>query len=145
MRRTDIVECSHFLHRVMRVCRKHAGLDLVHQWLRLLGPRLWWLHALGQPALCSIEATFWVHGVGTVCAGLVSKGRVSVGDTLLIGPLTRPVSTAAATASSFAPFAPVTISSIHYQRVSVDHVHAGQMASFALKRFKRSLVRRRLN
>ena len=121
-----------------------AGIGLLQTWLRLLSPRLWWSHAIAQPAMVSIDATFWVPDVGTICAGFVSKGKVCVGDTLLLGPVFGVSASSAAHSATDAPpspFIPVTISSIHFQRTAVASVHAGQHASFALKKCKRSLIR----
>lgn len=38
-------------------------------------------------------------------------------------------------------FRPATIKSIHYKRLQVGHVVAGQTAAFALKKVKRNQVR----
>jgi len=65
-----------------------------------------------------------------VVAGTVMSGSVRCGDTVLVGP------------DSLGSFFPVQIKSCHRKRVSVDGVSAGHSASFALKKVKRSQVRK---
>eukprot|EP00455_Lapot_gusevi_P052387 TRINITY_DN7967_c0_g1_i1.p1 TRINITY_DN7967_c0_g1~~TRINITY_DN7967_c0_g1_i1.p1 ORF type:complete len:531 (+),score=181.40 TRINITY_DN7967_c0_g1_i1:166-1758(+) len=61
---------------------------------------------------------------------MVMKGQIAVNDTLLLGP------------NSKGAFSAVTVKSIHYKRISTKSVQAGQHCSLALKKIKRSLVRR---
>ena len=63
------------------------------------------------------------------CAGMVLKGRINTDDTLLLGP-TLPSGS----------FVAVKVKSIHYNRVAVKSVEAGQTCSLALKKIKRALV-----
>ncbi len=63
-------------------------------------------------------------------AGTMVSGTINVNDTLLLGP------------DTIGLFTPVQIKSIHTRRVPVKSVTAGQTASFALKKIKRSFIRK---
>ncbi|KAK4056733.1 hypothetical protein OIO90_002285 [Microbotryomycetes sp. JL221] len=82
------------------------------------------------PFECPITDCFSVSFVGTVVSGTIMAGRISVGDTILIGP------------DSLGAFLPTAVKSIQRKRVNVDHAEAGQSVSFALKRTKRAAVRK---
>ena len=58
------------------------------------------------------------------------NGSVKAGDTHLLGP------------DSFGHFIPCVIKSIQRKRVTSASAHAGQSASFALKKIKRSFIRK---
>lgn len=77
-----------------------------------------------------ITETFSVPGVGTVVCGGLASGRVTVGDTLLLGP------------DSTGAFIPTMIKSIQRKRVPTNLVLAGQTCSFALKKVKRTSIRK---
>ena len=64
-----------------------------------------------------------------VC-GTVLSGRIRTGDMLLIGP------------DSLGAFQPATIKSIHRRRMPTHVVIGGQSASFALKKIKRTSIRK---
>lgn len=68
--------------------------------------------------------------MGTVISGTVMSGCIKINDTLLMGPDTLGV------------FQPVQIKGIHRKRLPVKEVRAGQAASFALKKIKRSAIRK---
>jgi GTPase len=78
-----------------------------------------------------IDETFGVPGVGTVAAGTVKRGVLTPNTTLLLGPDIADGS-----------FKPVAVKSIHYKRLPVGRVVAGQTAALALKRVKRASVRK---
>ncbi|GAA5925577.1 uncharacterized protein JCM15063_005062 [Sporobolomyces koalae] len=78
----------------------------------------------------SIDSIFSVPFTGTVVSGVVMAGRVRPNDTVLMGP------------DSLNAFVPVAIKSIQRKRVNVDYAEAGQSVSFALKRIKKSAVRK---
>ena len=77
-----------------------------------------------------IDDTFSVPGVGTVVSGTVIKGVISSGQSLLLGP------------DLLGKFDLVQIKSIHRKRMLVQNVKAGQTAAFALKKVKRSHIRK---
>ena len=83
-----------------------------------------------KPAEFQIDETYYVPGVGTVVSGTCMQGRICLGDTLLLGPLWN------------GEFQPVPIRSIHRKRLPVTEVRGGQTASFALKKYKRSQIRK---
>ncbi len=63
-------------------------------------------------------------------SGTMQTGILHVGDSLLLGP------------DALGHFVPCVIKSIHRKRVPVPTTAAGQSASFALKKIKRSSIRR---
>ncbi|KAH8924834.1 P-loop containing nucleoside triphosphate hydrolase protein [Atractiella rhizophila] len=77
-----------------------------------------------------VSDVFSVPFVGTVVSGVILSGRVSVGDTVLLGP------------DSLGSFMTSSVKSIQRKRVNVEHAEAGQSVSFALKRVRRNMVRK---
>ena len=70
-----------------------------------------------------------LQGVGTVVAGTALCGVIHANDVLQLGP------------DAVGQFLPCTIKSIHRKRMPVTEVHAGQTATFALKKVRRSRAR----
>lgn len=70
------------------------------------------------------------QGVGTVVSGTTLKGIIRLNDTLLLGP------------DPLGRFTPIAVKSIHRKRMPVREVRGGQTASFALKKIKRSHIRK---
>jgi GTPase len=106
------------------------NLKLLHKFLNLLPVRRDWESLIDKPAEYVIDQTFFVGGVGTVISGIVMQGTISVNDHLMMGP------------DGNGQFRSVQIKSIHCKRVNVRRAHAGQTASFALKKEKRSGIRK---
>eukprot|EP00871_Galdieria_phlegrea_P002614 jgi/Galph1/3353/GphlegSOOS_G2044.1 len=106
------------------------GLDLLGKFLNLVPTRRNWLTAATEPTEFQIDETFMVTGVGTVVAGTTISGSVSVGQFLHLGP------------DSAGNFVKVQIKSIHYKRTPVKKIVAGQTGSLALKKIKRSFIRK---
>jgi GTPase len=106
------------------------NLDTLRNYLNLIPPRIPWEKLRDCPVEVSIDQTWFVSGVGTVVGGTVTGGVVTAGSTLLLGP------------DSLGHFQPVMIKSIHSKRVPVKSVVAGQSAGFALKKIKRSAIRK---
>lgn len=106
------------------------NLDSLRKYLNLIPPRIPWEKLRDCPAEVSIDQTWFVSGVGTVVGGTVTGGVVTAGSTLLLGP------------DSLGHFQPVMVKSIHSKRVPVKYVVAGQSAGFALKKIKRSAIRK---
>lgn len=107
-----------------------TNLDLLRKFFNLLPVRRDWEAAVKKSAEFFIDQTFFVPGVGTVISGIVTQGSISVNDTLSMGP------------DGNGQFRKVGIKSIHCKRVNVKHATAGQHASFALKKEKRSNIRK---
>lgn len=63
-------------------------------------------------------------------SGTTLKGVIKLNDTLLLGP------------DPLGHFIPITVKSIHRKRMPVREVRGGQTASFALKKIKRSQIRK---
>ncbi|XP_063727797.1 GTP-binding protein 1-like [Symsagittifera roscoffensis] len=104
------------------------NLDLLKMFLNLLSARS--LPRANEPAEFQIDDIYSVPGVGTVVAGTMLRGTISLNDTLLLGP------------DAFGEFSPVPIKSIHRKRLPVKFVTGGQTASFALKKIKRNQIRK---
>lgn len=104
------------------------GLPLLKMFLNLLNPRT--PSSADAPAEFQIDETYTVPGVGTVVSGTALAGTIRVNDTLLLGP------------DGLGQFAPVTIKGIHRRRMPTSEVRGGQTASFALKKIKRSAIRK---
>ena len=106
------------------------NLDLVRAFINLLPARGEWTDLSSEPTQYTIDDTFSVPGVGCVVSGTVLSGSVEAGDTLLMGP------------NKFGTFEPVTIKSIEVRRHAVKRVTAGHAAALALKKIKRSDIRK---
>lgn len=104
------------------------NMDLLKTFLNLLSTRV--KCNLGEPAEFQIDDTFSVPGVGTVVSGTLLQGYVKLNDTLMLGP------------DPLGQFQPMVIKSIHRKRMPVREVRGGQTASFALKKIKRSTIRK---
>jgi len=83
-----------------------------------------------EPAEFEVHALNSVPGVGTVISGTCFKGTIKLNDTLLLGP------------DLLGKFKQVTIKGMHRKRVSVTECKSGQTASFAIKKIKRSELRK---
>lgn len=104
------------------------NLDLLKMFLNLLTTRTGGLDIL--PAEFQIDDTYSVPGVGTVVSGTCLQGIIRLNDTLLLGP------------DPVGQFSAISIKSIHRKRMNVSEVRGGQTASFALKKIKRSQIRK---
>lgn len=104
------------------------NLDLLKMFLNLLTTRMHGLDNL--PAEFQIDDTYTVQGVGTVVSGTTLQGTIKLNDTLLLGP------------DPIGHFQPIQVKSIHRKRMPVREVRGGQTASFALKKIKRSQIRK---
>ncbi|XP_077381061.1 GTP-binding protein 1-like [Festucalex cinctus] len=104
------------------------NMDLLKMFLNLLSSRTAFNN--DEPAEFQIDDTYSVPGVGTVVSGTTLRGMIRLNDTLLLGP--DPLGT----------FIPIAVKSIHRKRMPVKEVRGGQTASFALKKIKRSSIRK---
>ncbi|XP_068606887.1 GTP-binding protein 1-like [Brachionichthys hirsutus] len=104
------------------------NMDLLKMFLNLLSSRTHFNN--DEPAEFQIDDTYSVPGVGTVVSGTTLHGIIRLNDVLLLGP--DPLGT----------FIAITIKSIHRKRMPVREVRGGQTASFALKKVKRSSIRK---
>ncbi|XP_018330152.1 GTP-binding protein 1 [Agrilus planipennis] len=104
------------------------NLDMLKTFLNLLTTRMEYHE--NEPAEFQIDDTYSVPGVGTVVSGTVLKGIIRLNDTLMLGP------------DPLGHFQPIAVKSIHRKRMVVREVRAGQTASFALKKIKRSHIRK---
>ncbi|KAL1925310.1 uncharacterized protein VTP21DRAFT_193 [Calcarisporiella thermophila] len=114
--------------RLCPIFQVSNGLDLLKSFLNILPAN--GHYDISQPVEFQITDTFSVPFVGTVVSGVLMTGVVHVGDHLLIGP------------DSLGHFQITTVKSIQRKRVNVPLVNAGQSASFALKRIRRSAIRK---
>jgi GTPase len=104
------------------------NLNLLKMFLNLLTTRM--TSRDDEPAEFQIDDTYSVPGVGTVVSGTTLKGVIRLNDTLLLGP------------DALGHFTPIAVKSIHRKRMVVREVRGGQTASFALKKIKRSQIRK---
>nr|XP_020473517.1 GTP-binding protein 1-like isoform X1 [Monopterus albus]XP_020473519.1 GTP-binding protein 1-like isoform X2 [Monopterus albus]XP_020473520.1 GTP-binding protein 1-like isoform X1 [Monopterus albus] len=104
------------------------NMDLLKMFLNLLSSRTTFSN--DEPAEFQIDDTYSVPGVGTVVSGTTLHGVIRLNDTLLLGP------------DPLGIFIPIAVKSIHRKRMPVREVHGGQTASFALKKIKRSSIRK---
>ncbi|XP_051573606.1 GTP-binding protein 1-like isoform X2 [Myxocyprinus asiaticus] len=104
------------------------NMDLLKMFLNLLTSRSSFKDH--EPAEFQIDDTYSVPGVGTVVSGTTLRGLIRLNDTLLLGP------------DPLGAFLPITVKSIHRKRMPVKEVRGGQTASFALKKIKRSSIRK---
>merc|ERR1712141_236827 len=104
------------------------NLDLLKMFMNLLGSRS--PNTDDKPAEFQIDDTYSVPGVGTVVSGTLLRGMIKLNDTLMMGP------------DALGHFHPIAIKSIHRKRMPVSEVRSGQTASFALKKIKRSQIRK---
>ncbi|XP_050520166.1 GTP-binding protein 1 isoform X2 [Daktulosphaira vitifoliae] len=104
------------------------NLDLLKMFLNLLTTRV--MTTDDEPAEFQIDDTYSVPGVGTVVSGTTLRGTIRLNDTLMLGP------------DPVGQFIAITVKSIHRKRMVVREVRAGQTASFALKKIKRSQIRK---
>lgn len=104
------------------------NLELLKTFLNLLTTRMEYHE--NEPAEFQIDDTYSVPGVGTVVSGTTLKGVIRLNDTLVLGP------------DPLGHFQPIAVKSIHRKRMAVREVRAGQTASFALKKIKRSQIRK---
>ncbi|CAK9808145.1 GTP-binding protein 1 [Anthophora plagiata] len=104
------------------------NLNLLKMFLNLLTTRM--TSHEDEPAEFQIDDTYSVPGVGTVVSGTTLKGVIKLNDTLLLGP------------DPLGRFIPIAVKSIHRKRMPVHEVRGGQTASFALKKIKRSQIRK---
>jgi len=103
---------------------------LLRKFLNLLPVRTEWEEARSKPPEFHIDSTFSVPGVGTVVSGTLVAGNISVNQTLMLGP------------DEFGAFNPAVVKSIQTKRLPVRSVKAGQSAAIALKKIKRSSLRK---
>lgn len=104
--------------------------DLLRLFLNILQPGGNSKYEVDQPVEYYITDVFSVPGVGTVVSGTLTTGVVHVGDTVLLGP------------DSLGKFIPVVIKSIQRKRVNVPVASAGQSITFAIKKLKKSYIRK---
>ncbi|CAL8378894.1 unnamed protein product [Boreogadus saida] len=104
------------------------NVDLLKVFLNLLSSRT--SYRDDQPAEFQIDDTYSVPGVGTVVSGTTLRGLIRLNDTMLLGP------------DPLGSFLSIAVKSIHRKRMAVKEVRGGQTASFALKKIKRSSIRK---
>ncbi|TRY73243.1 hypothetical protein TCAL_07399 [Tigriopus californicus] len=104
------------------------NLELLKMFMNLLTNRT--PNTDDEPAEFQIDDTYSVPGVGTVVSGTNLRGTIKLNDSLLLGP------------DPLGHFNPISVKSIHRKRMPVTEVRSGQTASFALKKIKRSQIRK---
>ncbi|WRT67411.1 uncharacterized protein IL334_004382 [Kwoniella shivajii] len=87
-------------------------------------------YVVDAPFEFQISDVFSVPFVGTVVSGVITSGTVHANDAVLLGP------------DSVGQFMPTAVKTIQRKRASVTSGEAGQSVSFALKRIRRTQVRK---
>ncbi|AAK42573.1 elongation factor 1-alpha [Saccharolobus solfataricus] len=105
------------------------GLDLLIKFLNLLPPEAKNLDDRGAP-LVYIDEIYNVTGVGTVVLGSVVRGKLNNNESVLIGP------------NKLGEFKEVKIKSIQVNKVFVDSVLAGNIATFAIQGIEKESLRK---
>lgn len=101
--------------------RTRLGVDFLNSFLNLLPPRLRWKEHFSEPFLMYIDEKYDVAGIGTVVAGLVIQGSISVNEPVKVGPLTTAI------------YRKTRIRSVQVRRgIFVERIGAGNGAAFAL-------------
>ncbi|EIE25284.1 GTP binding protein [Coccomyxa subellipsoidea C-169] len=135
--REDVLTCARHIHTdslapvFLTSSVTGDGLELVRLFFNLLPQRQRWADKVNDAVEFIIDETFQVAGVGVVVAGTVKRGTLVQGASLLLGPH-----------AGDASFKLTAIKSIAYKRLPVTRVVAGQTAALALKRVKRSSLRK---
>jgi small GTP-binding protein len=104
------------------------GFSQLRRFLSCLKSRCLESHRFGKPSdeiQFDIHDTFIVHGVGLVVSGLMKAGTAKIGQQLILGP------------DKQNNYRPVSIKSVHFNRVQVDAALPGQFCTFALKSMKK--------
>ncbi|PRW56451.1 GTP-binding 1 [Chlorella sorokiniana] len=133
----DVLTCARHMHAdslapiFLTSSVTGQGLDLIRLFYNLLPQRHNWADKSSEHSEFLIDEVFQVPGVGTVVAGTVKRGTIAPNTQLLMGPDIADTT-----------FKPVVVKSVHYKRLPVGRVVAGQTAALALKRVKRHQVRK---
>lgn len=108
------------------------GLDYVRTFLNLLPSSEVddEKFAVDQPLEFSVTDVWSVPYVGTVVNGILNAGSARTGDAVLLGP------------DANGAYIPTVIKSMQRKRADVTTAEAGQCVSFALKRVRRTAVRK---
>jgi GTPase len=106
------------------------NFDLMRRYLNLLPVRRDWYGMAKEPLEVIIDSTFYVPGVGTVVGGIVTSGVLQSNDTVWLGP------------NANGHFRQAVVKSIHVKQCLTNHVEAGTAACFAIKKERRSDIRK---
>uniref|UniRef100_A0A0N4ZC03 Tr-type G domain-containing protein n=1 Tax=Parastrongyloides trichosuri TaxID=131310 RepID=A0A0N4ZC03_PARTI len=130
----DVIECAMNFHNgkicpIFQVSNvSGTNIELLRKFLNLIP--LCRHRPTDGPSEFQIDEIYWVDGVGTVVSGTCMTGKITLNDTMLLGP------------DPVGKFIQVPIKSIHRKRLPVSCVKAGQTASFALRKIPRKEVRK---
>ena len=105
-------------------CVSSFNIDKLTRFMYLLKTRAKNDNRIGgvdDPAELDIHERFIVQGIGLVVSGVLTAGSLKIGQVLLCGP------------DKNKKFRPVTIKSIHVNRVPVDEAKAGMFCCCAIK------------
>ena len=104
------------------------GFPQLRRFLSFLKSRNLESHRFGKPTdeiQFDIHDQFIVNGVGLVVSGLMKAGTAKIGQQLILGP------------DKQNNYRPVSIKSVHFNRIQVDAAVPGQFCTFALKSMKK--------
>lgn len=106
------------------------NLSLLRLFFSLVNPLKDWTMEREKEPLLYIDDTFSVTDVGTVVSGTLIQGKISHDDCLLLGPIAA-TSQQENSSSNNCSFIPLTVKSVHSNRLPVEVAFAGQSISLA--------------
>ena len=131
----DVLLCSKNIHSLTTVPIFYVssvsleGIDYLTQFLNLHTKRQL-IDGIGDNKVeYHIDQTFQVSGIGTVLGGQLVKGKIKVGDKLLIGPLNNSYTT-------------IQVRSIHCKRVNMFEVDACRYVCLGIKKPDDLMIRK---
>jgi len=107
-----------------------AGVDDLKSFLNCLPQSYGGRELIEQPFEFMVNEIYSVPFAGTVVNGIVVAGSVRAGDNVLIGP------------DSLGHWTNTSVKSIQRKRANMNSAKAGQSVSMALKRIRRSAIRK---
>jgi translation elongation factor EF-Tu-like GTPase len=131
----DVLLCSKNIHSLTTVPIFYIssvtgeGIDFLREFLNL-HPKRHIAESVGDYNVeYHIDKTFQVSGIGTVLGGQLVKGKIRVGDKLLIGPLNNVYTT-------------IQVRSIHCKRVNMSEVESCRYVCLGIKKPDDLMIRK---
>ena len=106
------------------------NIDILKKFLNLLPQRNHLKKFENEPVEFTVDEKYNITGIGTVVSGVMLRGRVKIGDQLLIGP------------DKSGLYKNTQVKSIHYKRVNVDEAKSGSYVCFNIKKIAKAWVKR---
>lgn len=130
----DVLLCSKNIHTLNTVPIFYIssvtgqGIDYLRQFLNLHTKKIV-KDVSDYKVEYHIDQTFQVSGIGTVLGGQLIKGKIKLGDKLLLGPTNNEYTT-------------IQVRGIHCKRVNLQEVDSGKYVCIAVKKPEELLIRK---